>query len=127
MGKNALEAAVREYLRRREVGPHVLEGGLEYLVESWDRTASQVAGRETWMWEEWVNDLDGREIIECVLEGVPEAASYRSRVGSIDDRFRASAVATEERAWGDEIAERERWDRSRSWWYWTKPPTPFEP
>jgi hypothetical protein len=36
-------------------------------------------------------------------------------------------LATEACAWGDDVAERHGWARARHWWYWTAPPTPFEP
>jgi 5-formyltetrahydrofolate cyclo-ligase len=60
---------IRLHLVRREVGPHVLEGGIDYLVRGWERLASEVeGGTEQWMWEEWMNDLDGREIIQDLFD-----------------------------------------------------------
>jgi hypothetical protein len=117
---------VRARLVERRVGPHVVEGGLDYLVGEWTRIAAAVERRETWLWEEWVNDLDTRDILDDVLVNVPEAAGARPSVEAVDERFRAAAVATEACAWGDEVAQREGWTREREWWYWTAPPTPFE-
>jgi hypothetical protein len=52
----------------------VIEGGLDYLVGRWQKIAEQVEGREErWLWEEWVNDLDVREILQDVFDKVPEA------------------------------------------------------
>lgn len=120
--------AIRRHLEQREVGPHVVEGGLDYLVSSWERLASQVeAGNEQWVWEEWVNDLDGREIIQDLLDNVPESQAALEAVVLADKRFTASTIRTDECQWGDHNAARHGWTRDKNWWYWRKPRRPFEP
>jgi hypothetical protein len=64
---------VRRYLTERRVARHVVEGGLDYLVERWTRVATWTEAGAEWYWEEWVNELDGREILQGVLDDVPEA------------------------------------------------------
>ncbi len=64
----------RTHLSRRRVGEHVIDGGLDYLVRGWTQTAAAVEGRhEIWMSEEWLHDLDGREIIQDLLDNVTES------------------------------------------------------
>jgi hypothetical protein len=104
----------------------VVAGGLDYLLDRWEQITARVERHATWLWEEWVDDLDVREILEDVLAHVPEAAGARPSVEAVDERFRAAAVATESCAWGDDVAERNGWTREREWWYWTAPATPFE-
>jgi hypothetical protein len=119
--------AIRRHLERREVGPHVIEGGLDYLVSGWERLASQVeGGSERWMWEEWLNDLDGREIIQDLLDHVPESRKALAAVERADERFAASTIPTDECVWGDGTAARHGWTREKNWWYWRDPPTPHE-
>jgi phage terminase large subunit-like protein len=118
---------IRHHLAQRKVGSHVIEGGLDYLVRGWESTATKVeAGDERWMWEEWVNDLDGREILQDLLDNVPESREALHAIEAADRRFAASAVPTESCEWGDENAGRHGWTRETNWWYWRKPPTPYE-
>ena len=119
--------SIRSHLTRREAGQHVIDGGLAYLVESWNRIANQVeAGDEVWMSEEWLNDLDTRELLHDLLENVPEAQRAAPEIEAADARFRGSAVATESCAWGERIARDEGWTRETHWWYWTDPPNGYQ-
>jgi hypothetical protein len=84
---------IRRHLPRLEAGQHVIDGGLDYLVESWNRIACQVeAGDEVWMSEEWLNDLDTRELLHDLLENVPEAQRAAPEIEAADVRFRGAAV-----------------------------------
>jgi hypothetical protein len=119
--------AIRCHLARREVADHVIDGGIDYLVGKWERIASQVeGGSERWVWEEWVNHLDGREIIQDPFDNVPESRTALDAVDRADERFAASTIPTDECEWGDGTAERHGWTREKNWWYWRKPPTPYE-
>lgn len=105
----------------------MIEGGLDYLVSSWERTASAVAaGDEAWAWEEWVNDLDTRQILQDVLDHVPESAVALEAVERADTKFAASTRTTNECQWYEDVAAREGWTPDRNWWYWRAPPTPYE-
>jgi hypothetical protein len=118
---------IRRYLEQRKVGSYVIEGGLDNLVRDWENTASRVeAGDERWMWEEWVNDLDAREILHDLLDNVPESRDAIQAIEAADRRFVASAVPTETCESGDDNAARHGWTREKNWWYWRKPPTPYE-
>lgn len=117
---------IREYLIRRQVGPHVIEGGLDYLLQKWARLASELADPSTaWDENEWLNELDVREIIHGLLGSVPEAARAGAEVSEIDARFAAATIEANGCAWGQRVAEREGWSRDVNWWYWRKPATPY--
>jgi 5-formyltetrahydrofolate cyclo-ligase len=118
---------IRLHLARREVGEHVIDGGLDYLVRGWERLAAGVeGGSKQWVWEEWMNYLDGREIIQDLLDNVPESSAVIAAVEQADKRFAASTTPTDECEWGEENATRRGWTREKNWWYWRKPPTPYE-
>ena len=119
--------AIRRHLEQREVGRHVIEGGLDYLVSSWETTASRTeVGDERWVSEEWLNDLDTREILQDLLDHVPESRTALDAVQRADESFAASTTPTEECQWGDDNAAREGWTRDKNWWYWREPRTPYE-
>jgi 5-formyltetrahydrofolate cyclo-ligase len=105
---------------------HVIDGGIDYLVNGWTRLASAVeGGSEWWVWEEWLNDLDGREIIQDLLDNVPESRTAIAAVEEADRRFAASTIPTDECQWGAHNATRKGWTRERNWWYWREPRTPL--
>jgi hypothetical protein len=117
---------VRLYLRARGVGPHVVKGGLEYLLGRWRHLADQVAeGRERWYWEEWLNNLDVREILHGVLDHTPDSRSALTEIAAADRRFLAATIETEECVWGERNEREHGWSSERNWWYWREPPTPY--
>jgi len=119
--------AIRRHLEKREVSQPAIEGGLDGLVSDWQELASEVeAGAARWMWEEWVNDLDTREILQDLLDNVPESRKALQAIEAADKRFAASTISTDECEWGDKNAARYGWTREKNWWYWRKPPTPYE-
>ena len=118
--------AIRHHLAQRGVASYVLEGGIDGLVREWERIASDVeGGSEQWMWEEWVNDLDGREIIQDLFDNVPESRSAVDAVERADERFAAFTIPTDECEWDPGTAARRGWTREKNWWYWRKPATPY--
>jgi hypothetical protein len=105
----------------------VIDGGLDYLVSEWARIAAAVEGQqEVWMWEEWMNDLDAREILQDLLDKVPESHVAISTIEEADARFLSGAVETSDCQWGEVNAARRGWAPEKNWWYWRKPPTPYE-
>jgi hypothetical protein len=104
----------------------VVEGGLAGLTTEWARIASDVENNATWVWEEWLNDLDTRQLLHELLEDVPDADVALPKVIASDARFRKFAQPTDECAWGHVNAAHHGWTRERNWWYWTEPPTPYE-
>jgi hypothetical protein len=121
-----MDDPIRDYLIRRRVSPDVIEGGIDYLVQRWDKLASTLEGGSTaWDEDEWLNELDVREILHGLLESVPEAATAWPEVSAIDARFMSAAVETDECTWGRRVAQRHGWTREVHWWYWRKPATPY--
>ena len=119
--------AIRSHLEQRGVGSHVVEGGLDYLVSKWERIAATAeAGEPWWCWEEWLNDLDAREIIQDLLDNVPESRTALDAVERADKQFVASTIPTDECQWGEGNAARHGWTPERNWWYWRDPPAGYE-
>jgi hypothetical protein len=119
--------AIREYLERQNVAaPHVIEGGLEWLVGNWRRVTTNVeSGEQHWVWEDWVNDLDTRNIIEILLDHVPESRGALPEIEETDARFCNDTVESDQCLWGQANAETHGWTPEKEWWYWRKPSVPF--
>jgi hypothetical protein len=120
--------SVRAHLKQREALDEVIDGGVDYLVREWSRIATAVEGRrEKWMWEEWVNDLDTREMLRDLLEHVPESRATTPAIEAADARFLSAGRETDECEWGTANAARHGWTPEKNWWYWRQPPTPYLP
>ncbi len=64
---------VREYLKQKGYAQHVIEGGLQHLVSNWELVVNEIAQGYRSYEEEYLNDMDGRRIIEEVLRlGLPD-------------------------------------------------------
>jgi hypothetical protein len=114
--------AIREYLKGHNIAaPHVIEGGLEWLVGNWCRIAANVESEQHWVWEDWVNDLDTRNIIQNLLEHVPESRGSLPEIEGADARFRNGTVESDRCLWGKENAEKYGWTPEKEWWYWRRP------
>ena len=118
--------AVREFLDARGCPDDVVAGGLEGLIAEWERTVGQVEQGYPLGLDDYLNDLDGRQLIEDTLEAVPEAgtAALTERARRADERMRASVRTVPECLWGARVAEVEGWSAAENWWYYAVPAAP---
>lgn len=111
---------IRRFLRARGVAEHVVAGGLEGLVAAWEETAGQVQAGYPLTLDDYLNDLDARQIIEAVLSAIPEPdGPLIARLRDADSRIRAASVPASRCVWG----EGNRSSR-RNWWYYIVPRSP---
>ena len=117
---------VTRFLRGRGCPNDVANAGLEGLVESWERTAAQVRGGYPLGLDDFLNDVDGRQLIEDLVAAVPGAAepAMLLRIQAADLAIQESIVSTDECLWGDAIAESEGWTPADNWWYFGLPREP---
>ncbi len=111
---------VRDYLGQRGCPDFVVDGGIGGLVERWERTVGEVEGGYDATLDEYLNDLDGRQILNDVLTRFPEPdGSLIDRMRDADQRMRLASRSLGRCLWGD---ERSRvWTEQRSWWYYRVP------
>ena len=116
--------AVRDYLRLRGAASHVVAGGLEGLLEAWERTVEQIEVGYPFTLDDYLNDLDTRDLLAGAMEKAPAADAARARLAAADIRLRALLVPTDECLWGEGVAEDEGWSRNTHWWYFGRPRNP---
>lgn len=94
---------VGEYLRNRGYPDFVVEGGLARLVRSWEATADSVASGKAQDQDEYLNDMDGRRILEEPLGIAPpeERTRWLELVRAIDAKIGPHLVPTVECIWGE--------------------------
>ena len=114
---------VRDYLRERGCADHVVEGGLKQLVEGWENTVAEVVHGYKFGLDDYLNDLDGRQLIEEVMS-INQGANrlkYGERVRRADERMRKVVTITGRCLWGDGAASEHGWSAERNWWYFSEP------
>jgi len=114
---------VRDYLGGRGCGEHVVEGGLEGLVESWEKTVRQVEDGYSLTLDDYLNDLDARQLIAEALAVADDQqrAAINDRLDRADEKMRSLTAPTEVCLWGEEVAEEEGWTAEENWWYFARP------
>jgi hypothetical protein len=114
---------VREYLRERGCGEHVVESGLEGLVENWEKTARQVEEGYSLTLDDYLNDLDARQLIADAMAVAvdQQRAAINARLDRADEKMRSLTEPTEVCLWGEEVAKEEGWTAEENWWYFARP------
>lgn len=114
---------VREYLRRQDYADHVVRGGLEGVVCRWERFVESVASGEPQEIDDYLNEMDGRRILEEALTVAPpdEQSLWLPRVRAADGSMRSHLIPTEECLWGEHNARKYGYTREHDWWYYHRP------
>jgi hypothetical protein len=114
---------VREYCERSGFSERVCLGGIDYLVESWRQTTDQIFKGYRGLFDEYLNDMDARRIINELMPITSE--SERTRIHDplsvLDGYFREATQPCETCVWGDEWAAKHGYDPDRDWWYYRLP------
>ncbi len=114
---------VRELLRQKGCPQQIIRGGLHRLVENWEKVVESVAHGYCFGLDDYLNDLDGRQLLEEALAIAPPDRKRESleRVRRADEQMRALIMPAGKCLWGDETAEAEGWTAEKNWWYFNRP------
>jgi hypothetical protein len=114
---------VRAYLKRRGAAEHVVSGGLEGLLRNWERFVESVSKGYAFDAEDYLNDLDARQLIEETLAVAPPAQkkAVADNLRRIDDRLRKLVQPVEKCLWGADAARENGWTAKKNWWYFVVP------
>jgi len=114
---------VADFLRDRGCPDHVVEGGLRGLVDTWEDVVESVGRGYPLGLDDYLNDLDGRELLEGALAVASkgEKMKYVERILRADRRMKALVKPAGRCLWGDDTAKREGWTPQKNWWYFSRP------
>lgn len=117
---------IREFLRERGSPDYVVNEGIHGLVARWERFAESLDGEYEFGLDDYLNDLDVRQIIEEVFVAIPGARSGEvlQRVGRADVAMTARTRQRGRCLWGEDEALDRGWLPSRNWWYYLVPRNP---
>ena len=76
--------------------------------------------------DDYLNDLDGRQLIAELRDAFPGAASptLLERIAAADALIEQAVSPVDECLWGEELADREGWTAEDNWWYFRLPRNP---
>ena len=116
--------AVRAFLRDRGAAEEVVAEGVDGMVARWEQAVRE-AEHERYPFgiEDWLNELDGRQLIHELAAAVPGALGpgATARLQEADARLHAVTELSSDCLWGDALADRMGWCVSTEWWYWRVP------
>jgi hypothetical protein len=114
---------IRRFLRARGVAEHIVAGGIEGLMAAWEQTAAAIEAGYSLTLDDYLNDLDARQILEIVLRAIPHPdGPLLDRLRAADARVRAATVPARQCIWGD--GGERGWTARRNWWYFVVPRAP---
>ncbi|MFY9554330.1 MAG: hypothetical protein WAV20_05145 [Blastocatellia bacterium] len=116
---------VREYLRNKGCAQHVIDRGLQGLVRDWEKTVESIEQGYKLGLDDYLNDMDGRQLIEetLAIDRGANASRHRERVRRADEHLRKLVTPVARSLWGDEAAVEHGWSAERNWWYFSEPKT----
>ena len=122
-GRMKKKDPVRGFLEERGCPRHVVEGGVPGLVRRWEQVVEETAKGYALTLDDYLNDLDGRQILEDILEALPNSANdkIRERIRRADRKMRGLVDPAGKCLWGSEVAETEGWTAEKNWWYFCRP------
>ncbi|MBL8803195.1 MAG: hypothetical protein JNN27_14415 [Planctomycetes bacterium] len=120
---SASDGSVADFLRARGCSAQVIDGGLAGLLARWAATVEELAAGYRWTFDDYLNDVDGRQILEEALEHAAheERAAYSAALAVLDERADAWLSPPAECLWGAAVARAHGWTPERQWWYFRRP------
>lgn len=114
---------VREYLKRQGYADYIIEGGIEYLLASWESTVTSITEGEVPDYNQYLKSMDRRRILEETLALIPmyQQAWYHKRIYEADHRLKPYLTFTEEPLCGPALAAEKGYTPERQWWYYYRP------
>src|SRR5678815_1499979 len=105
-GRTMTVAETREFLRARGCPEPVVSAGADGLVEEWENLVDRVEKGYPLGLDDYLNDLDGRELIAALMSAVARALTpvQKRRLVAADERMRAAVQPLEHCLWGDRLA-----------------------
>ncbi|MDH4131008.1 MAG: hypothetical protein OEW17_02140 [Gemmatimonadota bacterium] len=117
---------VRDFLRRSGAPPGIVAQGFRGLVEHWERVVERIAGGQDQRLEDYLNDMDTRQLLANAMGLVPAeiGAVFAARVAAADGRLRQQLVPAGRCLWGAIAAADMGLREGSNWWYFERPRAP---
>jgi hypothetical protein len=117
---------IEAFLKQRGCPGWVVEAGLPGLVQRWEETGATLAKGYPLGLDEYLNDMDVRQLIADTLPLATqtERKKLKVRVIKADTRIKKLLKPVKACLWGAGEAKRNGWTVRKSWWYFHLPRHP---
>ena len=112
---------VREFLKRRGAPEHVVNGGLAGLIQTWESVVESVKRGYNLGLDDYLNDMDVRQLIHEALALAPSEQAYLERVRRADEAIKRLVKPLGRSLWGEKNAAKRGWSAEKNWWYFAVP------
>ena len=109
---------IKDYLQKQKYSSLVIDNGLNRLIPNWRKQVN--INFNTNIIEEYINYLDGRRIIDEILDLLSEneRKKIQNELDEIDDLFRQNTFETNQCILRKEIEQEELINRIDHWYYY---------
>lgn len=116
----------RDFLRARGCPEGVVAAGADGLIVGWEAIVEMVETGYPLGLDDYLNDMDSRELIAALIATVPRALAppQKRRLEAADARMRTIVAPHGRCLWGERMANANHWDATRNWWYFSHPARP---
>ena len=92
-------------------------------MHGWQRTVGDVVEGFTGLFDEYLNDMDRRRIIDELLPLADdtERRMVAASLPALDDDFFKATLLTSSCIWGEDVAEKHEYHPGHDWWYYRIP------
>jgi hypothetical protein len=117
---------IRDFLRQQGQPYAIIANGLQGLVENWERVVRLVVTGYPHSLDDYLNDIDCRQLLENALELAPVdvRAMLTARITEADRMIRPALTQAARCLWGGIAADNEGWTAEKNWWYFSVPTSP---
>ncbi len=116
------DTRIDTWLDARGAGAHLVGLGLAGLVARWEAVVAEVASGSVLGLDDYLNDLDLRQMLHELLATMPDTrAPLIRRLRDADRRLAAATRPVASNLWGDGTAARRGWTPRVNWWYHAVP------
>ena len=117
---------IRDFLRQQGQPYAIIANGLQGLVENWERVVRLVVAGYPYGLDDYLNDIDCRQLLENALELAPldMRTIVAARMTEADRLIRPVLTLAARCVWGGITAENEGWSAEKNWWYFSVPVSP---
>ena len=118
--------AVREFLDEQGCPEHMVDAGIDGLVEQWEYAVEDVEQGYPLGFDDYLDDMDGRQLLEGALAVAPAEQRREAlpRLKAADERMKAVLIPAKRCLWGAETAAEKGWTAEKQWWYFSVPREP---
>ena len=111
---------VREYLKKRGCPAVIADGGFEGLLDQWESIVDEIVEGYEGTLEDYVNDLDTRQMIEELLPRISNQ-KLLARLSEADRTFKAAVKPRDKCLWDEDNARQHGWSKEKNWWFFSFP------